>query len=1133
MRKLLLFLLFLIVGGFLLYTFYFKKKDFVSVLVFSKTEGFRHESIETGQQMFLQLGEDNNVRVDTTEDASMFKENVLKDYNIVVFLNTTGDVLNDAQQLEFNRFIQAGGGFVGIHSAADTEYDWPWYGDLVGAYFLDHPNDPNVLEGTIDKMDSTHICVQHLPDHWTRMDEWYNYKDIRSHIKVLLNLDESSYEGGKNGENHPIAWYHEFDGGRSFYTGMGHTDESFEEADFVQLIWQGVLWAAGDKIPVDFNRSTVAPEENRFQKVVLENNLYEPMELEMLPDGRIIFIERRGKVKLFDPKLDTTTTINHINVFDKLEDGLLGLSIDPDFEKNNWVYCYYAPPNVAYNQLSRFTFNGDSLDTSSEIKVLEVATQRDTCCHSGGSIEFDAQGNLYLSTGDNTNPFESDGFAPIDEREGRKYFDAQRTSANTNDLRGKILRIHPEDDGTYSIPDGNLFPKDGSEGRPEIYVMGCRNPWRIHVDHHTGYLYWGDVGPDAGQDSTNVGPKGHDEVNQARTAGFFGWPLFNGDNKPYFDRDFESGKLPEVAFNPEQPINNSPNNTGIKNLPPAQAAYIWYPYDESKEFPLTETGGRNAMAGPVYYYEDYPDNEQRYPEYYNKKFFAYDWMRDWIMVITQNENGDFERMERFLPNMEFSNISDIIFSPKGDMYFIEYGNAWYKQNEDARLVHLKYISGNRPPVATISCDKTVGKAPLNTLLSAKNSKDYDGDELSYTWFVDGTKAASGMQYEAAFQDAGTYQVELHIADGINDPVITKQAVIVGNEPPSIEWDFAGNKSFFFDNQTLSYAVKVQDDEDGKIGNGIKDDRVVVSIDYLENGYDVTQIELGHQAAEAASQFAVGEDLIKQSDCRACHAINKRIAGPSYEEIADRYKDEPSQLATIAGRIVSGSQGIWGEQLMAAHPQLSQSEAELMVKYILSLSDEASLEKGLAASGKYVFNQHQPDKGAYVLNASYTDNGAKNANPLTAREMLVLRSPLLSSIDYTKTAETMRFDLEAGQYGLEEDLSLMIGNPNAYLMYENIDLTGIAQLEVIATATKLFAQGGSIEFRLDAVDGEKIASIDVESTITPNTNPDPIRTNIVKTEGQHDLYVVFKPLDPEDSKSVAALIYIRFLSEKSL
>ena len=279
------------------------------------------------------------------------------------------------------------------------------------------------------------------------------------------------------------------------------------------------------------------PEENRFVKEILDFNLDEPMEIDELPGRGILFVERRGTIKLYDFEAEATKQIAGVPVFYGNEDGLLGIAVDPNFEKNNWIYLFYSVPEVAMQHISRFELKGDSINPASEKILLEVPTIR-KCCHSGGALEFGPNGHLFIGLGDNTNPFESSGYAPIDERPGRALWDAQKSAANTNDLRGKILRIKPEDDGTYSIPDGNLFPPGTPNARPEIYVMGCRNPFRPSIDSKTGFLYWGDVGPDAGKTNPNRGPKGMGEFNQARKAGFWGWPYTRGNNQVYNDYDF-------------------------------------------------------------------------------------------------------------------------------------------------------------------------------------------------------------------------------------------------------------------------------------------------------------------------------------------------------------------------------------------------------------------------------------------------------------------------------------------------------------------------------------------------------------------------------------------------------------------
>ncbi|MBY0477482.1 MAG: ThuA domain-containing protein [Chitinophagaceae bacterium] len=209
------------------------------ILVFSKTVKFRHTSIEKGKAALMLMGKENNFLVDTTENAAYFTAKKLKQYDAVVFLSTTGDVLNNEQQAAFEAFIRSGKGFVGIHAAADTEYDWPWYGRMVGAYFSNHPKQQKAkLTVTNDQ----HPSTKHLPKTWERFDEWYNYKNRNADVKVLLTIDESSYEGGKEGAYHPMAWFHSFEGGRVFYTALGHTDESYKEEAFLKHLLGGIKY---------------------------------------------------------------------------------------------------------------------------------------------------------------------------------------------------------------------------------------------------------------------------------------------------------------------------------------------------------------------------------------------------------------------------------------------------------------------------------------------------------------------------------------------------------------------------------------------------------------------------------------------------------------------------------------------------------------------------------------------------------------------------------------------------------------------------------------------------------------------------------------------------------------------------
>lgn len=213
------------------------------VLVFSKTAGFRHDSIPEGIAAVKELGAAHGFAVDATEDASAFTPRNLARYDAVVFLSTTGDVLNEAQQGAFERYIRRGGGYVGVHAAADTEYDWAFYGGLAGAYFQSHPA---IQPATVTVEDRAHQATSGLDAAWNRTDEWYNYRsNPRERAHVLASLDESSYTGGTMNGDHPIAWCQEYQGGRAFYTGGGHTKESYAEPAFRQHLLGGIRWATG------------------------------------------------------------------------------------------------------------------------------------------------------------------------------------------------------------------------------------------------------------------------------------------------------------------------------------------------------------------------------------------------------------------------------------------------------------------------------------------------------------------------------------------------------------------------------------------------------------------------------------------------------------------------------------------------------------------------------------------------------------------------------------------------------------------------------------------------------------------------------------------------------------------------
>ncbi len=1107
------------------------------ILVFSKTEGFRHASIDAGKAAFVKMASEKGFTVDFTEDASKFTTANLKRYNAVVFLSTTGDVLNDLQQQEFERYIEAGGGFLGIHAAADCEYDWPWYGKLVGAWFLNHPNPNNIQTGTFYVTDKNSFATKNMPDSFERKDEFYSFKQIDPTIHVVVKIDEKSYQGGKNGDDHPMSWYHDYDGGRSFYTNMGHTDETFSEPLFLNHIWAGLLYAAGGETPAPLDYTKSKPEENRFSKVILAEKLNEPMELSVLNDGRILFIERHGAVKLYNIKSKQLKTIATIAVSTKYkdkdgkvseaEDGLLGLNKDPNFATNHWIYLYYSDPVKSENTLTRYTLNGDVLDLNSKKLLLEVATQREQCCHTGGSIAWDAKGNLYLSTGDNTSP-RATTYAPIDERAGRSPWDAQKSAANSNDLRGKILRITPTADGSYTIPDGNLFSKGTAKTRPEIFVMGSRNPFRISVDKKSGYVYWGDVGPDSATPDSLRGPASEDEIGQARQPGNFGWPYFVGDNKAYNHFDFATNTS-GPKYDADKPVNNSPNNTGLNELPPAQKAFIWYPYAESKEFPLVGTGGRCAMAGPVFHSEEFKNATRPFPKYYDGKLLIYEWMRGWVMSVTIDKDGNYKSMEKFMPSYKFSNPMDMEFADNGDLYMLEYGTGWFTANDDARLIRIEYNGGNRNPKIVMAADKMGGAIPFTVKLTSAGTSDPDGDSLRYSWKITSkngyNKIITQPDSKLTFSKVGVYKATLTVKDNKGGSSVQSMELTAGNEPPVVSFDIGkSNKSFYFPNKTYNYKIKVKDKEDGSTENGkIKPSDIVVNIDYLPEGFDKTEIVQGHRTAEEAMIDTKGMKLIALNDCKACHGEYKKSIGPAFYAVSLKYKSDKNALERLTRKVISGGKGAWGDVSMAAHPQLSTQDASEMVKYILSLSNPKPKVKSLPTQGSYTTSVPANDKGlgVYIFRASYTDHGANGLPGATSEETFTLRSAKINPTKYDEVIDATKMS-----YGGTN--MIIPSKSGSYISLKQIDLTGIASAELMAMAPKaqLNAEGGIIEMHIDAPNGELLGqSVFIGEGGAGGGKPASI---VIKPiEGTHDIYFVFKNPNAKPGASLMVVLSTTF------
>ncbi|MBP7642974.1 MAG: ThuA domain-containing protein [Saprospiraceae bacterium] len=1094
-----------------------KQEGTPRVLLFSKTADFVHESIPEGIAAIQKLGAENGFEVDTTSDASVFNDDSLKKYGALIFLNTTGDILDFRQGPALERYIQSGGGFVGVHAAADAEYDWKWYGDLVGAYFQSHPE---IQEADFKVLDKKFAATSFLTeDVWKRTDELYNYKKINPDLKVVLALDEKSYEGGENGENHPIAWYHDYDGGRAFYTGLGHTKESYVEENFLKHLLGGIQYAIGDNEVLNYGKAKTQypPEQDRFSKTILSyGGFYEPTEMTILPNLDILITQRRGEIMHYSQETKTLKQVGFLDVYFEssvpgvnAEDGLLGIAKDPNFEKNHWVYMYYSPKDTTLNRLSRFTFEKDTIDLASEKTILEFYVQRQICCHTGGSIAFGPDGLLYLSTGDNSTPFNergapfvNSGFAPLNDLPGKDQYDARRSSANTNDLRGKILRIKIKDDATYDIPEGNLFPKGTAKTRPEIYTMGHRNPYRISVDQKNGYLYWGDIGPDAAKDSLETrGPKGYDEINQARKAGNYGWPLFAGPNVAYRKYDYATGISGDL-FDPAKPMNESKNNTGLVELPAAQPAFMWYSYDKSHEFPQLGTGGKNPMAGPIYYKDMYP-KETRLPDYYDNKVIIYEWVRNWIKAVTLDKDGNFEKMEPLFDGIKLNNCIDMEMGPDGKLYLLEYGSGWFLKNDNSGLSRIDFNTGNRPPsINELTTDKTSGVLPFTVTAKVK-AEDKDGDEITYVWdFGDGKEIESKSDSMThTYDKIGDYNINVTVKDKSGAGTLSENiAVYAGNASPELKIALTGgNRTFFVPGQPLSYAVSVNDTEGA---TQIDPENLKVTVNYME-GFDLAAVGQGHFQGTTGGK---GKSLTERLDCKSCHKAEEKSIGPSYLDISKKYDGQPKADGSIAKSIINGSQGAWGEAQMPAHPSLDPDDAAAIAKYILSLAADGKDLALLPQAGKVVPPKETKSTATMIMSAVYTDRGGEGIKPMTGKTTMYLPgNELKLSGKEDKSEFTM-----ANMRGTS---MMVFPIKEGYFATDMIDLTGIKRIHLSTFYRNEPKIAMAIEARLDAVDGPLLGTGKMVKVKNETNRGDIFISLKSTTDGKdHKVFFVYKPIE---------------------
>jgi glucose/arabinose dehydrogenase/PKD repeat protein len=613
-----------------------------------------------------------------------------------------------------------------------------------------------------------------------------------------------------------------------------------------------------------------APDTTRFQKVLLEDqDLTQPMRLKVTPDGRVIYIERDGRVKVWDPATKNSVVAGTVPVRVTGEHGLIGVALAPDFETSGHIYLHFARPdwNTSYTaRVSRFTLSDENvLDLSSEVPIIDIKHPDGVGGgHSAGDMLFTPDGDLFIVTGDNTNCCASLGYPPTDERPGRGSADAQKTAANTNDLNGKVLRIHPLPEGGYSIPEGNLFAPGTEKTRPEIYAMGLRNPFTLgDWDPATKTLWIADYGPDAILPNPDRGPAGHVRLFLLKGPGNLGWPYCTMNNVPYNDWDYVNDK-PREWFDCDNLVNDSPNNTGLTNLPPAVPATIYYTYDPQEYFP--ELFGGGAMAGPQYHYDADNPSTTKFPEWFDGRRFLYDWTTNWIQTAKFDESLSTPvDMQRFLPDMDFSKPMDMDFGPDGSLYVLEYGNGWGSSNDDAGLYRIDYVEGNRTPAVHAETDVDSGPLPLTVNFDASRSTDPDGDALTYSWDFDGdgTPDASGVRVSHTFATAGNHAVRLTVTDANGASAVANLSIVAGNTRPTVTIESPVDGTFSEFGTPIPFKVKVTDPEDGVV------DCTKVKVTYL-----LGHNEHGHPMGEATPDANCEGTIVPERD--AAHGTNSYV-----------------------------------------------------------------------------------------------------------------------------------------------------------------------------------------------------------------------------------------------------------------
>ena len=765
--------------------------------------------------------------------------------------------------------------------------------------------------------------------------------------------------------------------------------------------------------------SAALPQDaSRFEKEVLAAGLSDPLQLDIAKDGRVFFIERKGAVKVWEPASRRTVTIGDFPAATSGDAGALGLTLAQDFEKSGHLYTIRVPAKGAARLvLARFTLEGEKLTDECEVLTIPLGKGREQY-HCGAGLAWDAQGNLLISVGDNMAP--QDVPAIHAEDAGR---DARGTAGNSQELRGKILRITPKPDGTYGIPAGNLFP-NAEQGRPEVFAFGVRNPFRVTCDAKTGLVIWGDVGGNV-RTELDLGPEGFDELNVTREPGFFGWPFVAGPNLPWRPFDPKTLKPAGDYFDPAKIINNSRGNTGLTALPPARPAAFYYGNLASQEWPFVGSGGRSITGGVVYRMPE-TAGESRLPDEWEGAYLFGEWMRNWVAAARFDEVGKLIKAERVLENLTFKRSADFKIGPDGALYIAEEGDRW-TGNTESQITRVTYRRGNRPPQAALSANRTDGKLPLKVEFDASASRDPDGGKLKFAFDFGDGKSAQGAKVAHVFTTAGVWPVTLTATNAQGATAKSVVTIAAGNEAPQVQFTAPLDGGFLVGKE-IAWSVSATDAEDG----AVPPERLLIQLEKRDRA--------------ATEDAHPGLSLMKRTTCFACHSATEKSSGPPYTAVAAKYSADAGAREKLQAKIISGGGGVWGTLPMPPHPQHTLAEAALMADWVLSLAQRQITTLPATTEGKAAVPETgggfgRVDNTMMVLTASTTDKGAGVLPPLRGSTEVMLRNRRQRAACFDRSEKA------AAQDNLDQGGLVARIQPGGWIGFERIRLQDFARIKL--------------------------------------------------------------------------------------